>query len=92
MTRERSKNPNESQLSTAERDQGGPLSRRYLWPSFTPFGVMRRFANEIDRMFEDFGSTGGTVWPSFQAMESFSPQIDMFERDGKWSCGRIFPA
>src|SRR3954466_11371673 len=83
MARERSKNPNESQLSTVDRNRGGPVAQRDSWPSFTPFGVMRRFANEIDRMFEDFPSMGAERFGRCFSMESFSPQIDMFERDGK---------
>jgi HSP20 family protein len=47
---------------------------RDWWPSLTPFGMMRRFASEMDRMFENFNLPG---------MERFSPQVDIFEQDGK---------
>ena len=89
MARERSKNREESQSQGVERPGGRQLSRRETWPSFTPFGMMRRFADEMDRMFEDFGFPGigrlGRSWaPSWgEGMERFSPQIDIFERDNK---------
>jgi HSP20 family protein len=88
MARERSKNREESQSQSVERHGGGQLSRRDSWPSFTPFGMMRRFADEMDRMFEGFGfpsMTGRPLgqWGDSWGMERFSPQIDIFERDGK---------
>jgi HSP20 family protein len=83
MARERSKNRDESQLPTVERHRGGQLSRRDSWPAFTPFGMMRRFANEIDRMFDEFGLTGAERFGRTFNMENFSPQVDIFERDGK---------
>jgi HSP20 family protein len=84
MARERSKNREESESQALERQRSGQLSRRESWPSFTPFGVMRRFADEMDRMFEDFGFPsmerfGRTSW----GLEGFSPQVDIFERDNK---------
>ena len=84
MARERSKNREESQSQAVERPGGGPLSGRETWPSFTPFGMMRRFADEMDRMF-DFGFPGIGRWgrSSGGGMERFSPQIDIFERDSK---------
>ena len=36
--------------------------------------VARRFAEDMDRMFEDF---------AFPSLGRFSPKIDIFERDGK---------
>src|SRR5215831_5493868 len=90
MARERSKNREESQSQAVERPGAGQMSRRETWPSFTPFGMMRRFADEMDRMFEGFGFPGtgrlGPLLGSYAGswgMERFSPQIDIFERDGK---------
>jgi len=83
MARERSRNREESQSQGIERHQGGLSSRRERdwWPSTGPFGMMRRFADEMDRMFEGFGFPDrfGRSW----GMENFSPQIDIFERDNK---------
>src|SRR5262245_3033552 len=70
MARERSKNREESQRTEPQRR--GELFRTEPFPAFSPFGMMRRFATEMDRVFE--GWAGG---------ERFSPQIDIFERAGK---------
>ena len=82
MARERSKNREESQSQSVERHRGDQLIRRD-WPSFGPFSMMRRFADEMDRMFEDFGLPGWERFGRSTAMERFSPQVDMIERDGK---------
>ena len=75
MARERSQNRDESQSQSVQRPQsGGPVSRRNWTPASSPFGMMRRFAEDMDRMFEDF---------AFPSLRRFSPKIDIFERDGK---------
>jgi len=50
----------------------------------SPFGMMRRFADEMDRMFEGFGFPAGMghLRP-WKGSEQFSPQVDIVERDGK---------
>ncbi len=83
MARDRSKNREESQSQDIERPRGGQLSRRESWPSFQPFGMMRRFADEMDRMFEDFGFPSMERFTRSWGMERFSPRVDIFERDGK---------
>jgi HSP20 family protein len=45
----------------------------------SPFGVMRRFMDEMDRMFSDFGS----LRPAFEREVAWSPQIELLEKDGK---------
>jgi HSP20 family protein len=84
MARERSKNQ-QSQPQGIERHRGSQVAHRERdWPSFTPFGMMRRFADEMDRMFEHFGLPSmERPWGGSWAMERFSPQVDIFERDGK---------
>ena len=66
------------------------LSRReQSWPSLiggSPFTFMRRFSEEMDRLFEDFGFGRGGLMPSLgrgfdQAL--WSPQVEMFEREGQ---------
>ena len=79
MARERNKNREESQA--VEPQRGGAMSRRDPWTSFTPFGMMRRFADEMDRMFDDFGFP--TTGFGRASMDRFSPQLDIFEREGK---------
>ena len=89
MARERSKNREESQSQSRsqamERQQGGQLSRRerdWAMP-FTPFSLMRRFADQMDRMFEDFGFPSLERFGRSSGTEMFSPQVEMFERDRK---------
>jgi len=83
MARERSKNREESQSQPVERQGGSQLSRRETWPSYTPFSMMRRFADEMDRIFEDFSFPTMERFGRSWGMERFSPQIDIFERDSK---------
>jgi HSP20 family protein len=45
--------------------------------------MMRRFADEMDRMFEDFGFPSMERWGRSSGLDRFSPQVDIFERDGK---------
>jgi HSP20 family protein len=53
-----------------------------LWAS--PFGFMRRFTEEMDRLFEDFG--GGhewLTWPREWGEGRWRPDIEMFEKNGQ---------
>jgi HSP20 family protein len=59
----------------------------------SPFSFMRRFSEEMDRLFEDFGFGGRSLMPGFGrgfAPDSgefgqtlWSPQIETFEREGQ---------
>jgi len=52
-------------------------------PTFSPFTLIRRVAEDMDRMFEEVGlPTLGRLNPSAE-MEGFTPRIDIFEQDGK---------
>ncbi|HEY7545091.1 MAG TPA: Hsp20/alpha crystallin family protein [Blastocatellia bacterium] len=62
-----------------------------LW-SGNPFTLMSRFADEMDRLFEDFGfgrsmlAPAGRqgLWPSGRMEQSvWSPQMEVFEREGQ---------
>ena len=86
MARERSKNRDESQSQAMQQRQGGgQLSRRDWWPVGSPFGMMRRFADDMDRLFENFGfpTLGQGNFARSVGLDRFSPQVDIFERDGK---------
>jgi len=87
MARERSKNREESQSRSQamERQQGSQMSRRERdWETpFTPSSLMRRFADQMDRMLEDFGFPSMERFGRSSGMEMFSPQVEMFERDRK---------
>jgi HSP20 family protein len=66
--------PQQPQQKPTERAQ--QLTRGALPRS--PFGVMRRFMEDMDRMFSDFGMS-----PTFERDATWSPQIELFEKDGK---------
>jgi len=76
MARELSKEKKGSQ--TPERKQ----SRGDLWPAYSPFGMMRRFADDMDRMFEGFGVPSIRRW-GWGTEGRFSPELEVLERDGK---------
>ena len=85
MARERSKNREETQ-AVEPRRRTGQISRWEPWSSFGPVGMMRRLVDDMDRVFEDFGfPTWERSWPwtTSEAAATFSPHIDMYERDGK---------
>jgi HSP20 family protein len=67
---------------------------RYTTSGSSPFGLMQRLSEDMDRLFENFGLGGlfpRTTWPGgvarYGALESvptlWSPHIEMFEQDGK---------
>lgn len=75
--------------SLARRDEWLPsvLSRR-------PFDLMRRFSEEMDRLFADFGFGRDSLPPSFGrdlaprgfgefGQSLWSPQVEMFEHEGQ---------
>ena len=81
MARERSKNREENQA--VEPRRRGQISRMESWPTFSPFSMMRRFADEMDRMFEGFGFPGSERLSPWTSTERFSPEVDIYERNGK---------
>ncbi len=63
----------------------------------TPFGFMRRFTEELDRMFEDFGLEAGWFMPRLLTRgggllgrkpelpaAEWTPRIEVFEREGQF--------
>lgn len=56
----------------------------------SPFGFMRRFNEEMDRLFQDFGSGRGSPDTSFGGemrmfggASGWSPQVEVLEREGE---------
>jgi HSP20 family protein len=53
----------------------------------TPFSLMRRFSEEMDRMYEEFGLGRGWLTPALDRtglpQGSWTPQVEMFERDNE---------
>jgi HSP20 family protein len=75
----------QGQTGVARRGQYGPWSG-------SPFAFMRRFSEEMDRLFEDFGFGGGLLAPSSgrelggfgeAGAGAWSPQVEVFEREGQ---------
>ncbi len=63
----------------------------------TPFGFMRRFTEELDRIFEEFGLEAGWVMPRLltrggqllgkkpaMVAAEWTPRIEVFEREGQY--------
>jgi HSP20 family protein len=58
-------------------------------PEFNPFGMMRRFTKDMERLFDDFG---GFSFPSFSSREMFPfgtekdfewmPQVEVLQKNG----------
>lgn len=52
----------------------------------SPFSFMKRFGEEMDRVFEDFGLGRGWIPPALMGETrgaTWAPQVEMFERDGE---------
>ncbi len=81
MTRQQSGKGQESQAMEPRRNS--QLSTSNNRPSLSPFSMMRRFADEMDRMFE--GMLPGSMGRSMPWTETgqFLPEVDIVERDGK---------
>ncbi len=72
---------------------GTDIGRREQAPSTgSPFAFMRRFSEEMDRLFEDFGFGHGWVAPGFErslnqlevlAGTAWAPQVEVLERDNE---------
>ncbi|HEY3178462.1 MAG TPA: Hsp20/alpha crystallin family protein [Casimicrobiaceae bacterium] len=85
--------PQESQTSSrsnvARRREMGP---DFGYPGFGPFSLMRRLTDDIDRIFENFG-TGRSLFPTElwhggalgreSSVASWAPRIEMGEKEGK---------
>src|SRR5215207_8743352 len=91
---------NEKAVTTREdqqSEQTGMSRRGELYPSrfgSSPFSFMRRFSEEMDRLFDDFGlgaswlrPSFGRQWPSSGLSEFrqglWAPNVETFERNGK---------
>ena len=73
------------QAGITRREQYAPSP----WAGGSPFTFMRRFSEEMDRLFEDFGFGRGLLTPAFGRelgtlgdleRPVWSPQVEVFER------------
>jgi HSP20 family protein len=80
-----------AQGTEGERQQGGVSRRDWFTPSLwmdNPLAVMRRFAEEIDSLFEDFGVGRSRLSPFFGRSREWGqsvwhPQIEVCEQDNQ---------
>ena len=51
----------------------------------SPFSVVKRFGEEMDRLFGDFGLDRNWIPPALtgEAGRTWAPQVEIFERDGE---------
>jgi HSP20 family protein len=85
-----SKERQDKQKSSSTSLQTTGERRRQLAPrTQSPFTFMRRFSEEMDRLFEDFGFGRGWLAPTFEsgldrlgafAHAGWSPQVEVFQR------------
>jgi HSP20 family protein len=68
-----------TQMAPARRREG--LSRADQWrdPWTSPFGLMRRLSDEMDRIFGDWGF-GGLYGGGLQELQAWSPASEVFQR------------
>src|SRR3954465_991497 len=79
---EREGKTNREEKGGMEPRRRGEVSRMETPPMFNPFGMMRRMADEMDRMFEGFGFPSMSLG-SWGGGSAWMPQVEMGEQDGK---------
>lgn len=86
----------ERPMQTSREGRGTALSHQQgfgqMQPlvSGTPFSFMRRLSDDMDRLFSDFGLTGGLapfsstlgrdIWSETSGSSLWAPQVDLFRR------------
>jgi HSP20 family protein len=84
-----------SKAAVREREGAGSTALARQDPfSASPFALMRRVAEDMDRMFESFGFGRGRFAPRFWAelperfaepeLAVWAPEIEVFEREGEF--------
>jgi HSP20 family protein len=68
-----------SDVATREEHR---LARRPS-PSAGPFGMLERFADEMDRMFDEFGLGRGWTRPSLFESATWKPQVEVSQRNNE---------
>ena len=83
MPNKKNEKQNERKTEALEkRERRGELGTRL---AATPFAFMRRFAEEMDRLFEDINVGRDWVTPVLgrEFSGAWSPQVEMLKRDGE---------
>jgi HSP20 family protein len=87
-SKEHQANPDKQKQSSSHEKTSGRTDEITL-RTHSPFTFMRRFTEEMDRLFEDFGFGRGWLAPPIEsgldrlgalANASWSPQVEVFER------------
>ncbi len=89
MTRTNTQQDTGQQAGLARREASSPSLA-----AGSPFSFMRRFSEEMDRLFEDLGLSSGWLTPGFGrelfpagfgefGRSVWSPQVEVFEREGR---------
>src|ERR1051326_3770125 len=79
----------QSSALTRTSSQSSAVAPREPQSLRTPFTFMRRFSEEMDRLFEDFGFGRGWLAPGFErSLDSLTggtwmPQVEVIERDNQ---------
>jgi HSP20 family protein len=82
----------QSSALTRTSSQSSAVAPREPQSLRTPFTFMRRFSEEMDRLFEDFGFGRGWLAPGFErsldslgtlAVNAWAPQVEVMERDNQ---------
>lgn len=67
----------------SQRDERQQLARRQ-WTATSPFGMLERFADEMDRMFADFGlGRGWSRSPFTTGTMTWTPRVDVTQRSNE---------
>lgn len=83
---------NKQQSLTRTGREGSSIARREPHSLGSPFTFMRRFSEEMDRLFEDFGFGRGWVAPGLErgldrlgtlTSGAWAPQVEVLERDNR---------
>jgi len=83
------KNKNAKEVKTQQRNSQAlerPGEETFSPFGLSPFSFMRRFGEEMDRLFGDFGLGRGWIPPALGGeltAATWAPQVEMFERDGE---------
>src|SRR5215471_2817955 len=81
----------EKRADVARREEGGIARREPFHASGGPFRMLNRFADEMDRLFDDFGFGRGLLAPrwgrgglrtsSREDWEVWTPEVEVFHRN-----------
>jgi HSP20 family protein len=75
---------------TGAGERGGPMQRgqgselgAFRGGVLSPFALMRRMMEDMDRMFADFGGGGSSERGFGGLSRGFNPEVEVFKREGK---------